>query len=152
MNGNSPFVVEVNLISLAAAACCLAPVILVVLIIRRRLRERRATSEPPFKELRRRPAGESLRIKIGALNDQLNDLVFLLIAVPIGLSVAMFVIKPFNFCAAFIDVTISLIWTLALNGKLFRLLEKLRKYQLGFDEGYSIITIEYGLGTTVIGS
>lgn len=133
MNGNAPFVLEINLSLLAAAAFCLMPVILVILKIRRQRNERRATSRSPFKELRRRPAGESLRIKIAEFDEQIDERLFLLLAMPIALADMMFMLKPFNLYGALTAVAISLIWTLAFKGKLFDLLEQRRKYQLGFD-------------------
>jgi hypothetical protein len=133
MNGNSPFILPINLNLLAASMLCLMPVILVILKMHRDLKERRARSKSPFKELRRRPAGESLRIKIGELDEQINDRLVLLLGMPIGLAVTMFVVKPMNLLGAFLMVLLSLIWTLALKGKLLLLLESRRNYQLGFD-------------------
>jgi hypothetical protein len=133
MNGNSSFIVEINVSLLAAVALCLMPVILVVLKMHRDLKERRARSKSPFKELRRRPAGESLRIKIGELDDQINDRLFLLLGMPIGLAVMMFVVKPLNLFGALAAVAISSIWTLVFKGKLLDSLEQRRNYQLGFD-------------------
>ncbi len=133
MNGNLPFTVEINLNLLATIVLCLMPVILVILKIRRRLNERRATSQSPFKELRRRPAGESLRIKIGELDEQITDRLFFLLGMPVGLASTMFVLKPFNIWGALTAVAISLIWTLVFKGKLMNSLEQRRNYQLGFD-------------------
>src|SRR5580692_4097747 len=114
MNGNSPFILPINLSLLAASVLCLMPVILVVLKMHRDLKERRARNKSPFKELKRRPAGESLRIKIGELDEQINDRLFFFLGMPIGLAVAMFVVKSLNLFGAFLIVLLSLIWTLAL--------------------------------------
>jgi hypothetical protein len=133
MSGNSPVIVEINLSLLAAAVLCLMPVILVIVKIWQDRNKRRATRQSPFKALRRRPAGESLRIKIAEFDEQINDRIFLLIAMPIALAVMMFVLKSLNFYGAITSVAISLIWTLAFKRKLIDLLEQRRNYQLGFD-------------------
>lgn len=133
MIGNLPFTVEINFGLLATAALCLLPLVFVILQIRRLHSERRAISKTPFKELRRRPAGEGLRIKIGILDEEVSDRVFLLLSLPFVLVVAMFIVKPFNFLAALTFVPCSLIWAFIFKGKLLKSLEERRNYQLGYD-------------------
>lgn len=133
MNSILAFTIEINFSLLAAAALCLLPLVFVILRIQRVLKERRAESKTPFKELRRRPAGEALRVKIGVLDEEISDRIFLLLAMPAGLVVAMFIVKPFNFLASLTLVAFSLIWTLAFRGKLLKLLEERRNCQLGYD-------------------
>ena len=52
---------------------CLLPLVLVLAFIFRKRKEQRALSCAPFKELQRRPAGETLRIELEALEEQLTD-------------------------------------------------------------------------------
>ena len=96
MSWNSPFTVEINWSLFATALLCLLPLVLVIVMIHRRLKERRATRKSPFKELRRRPAGESLRIKIIALDEQIDDRIFLLLSMPAGAAFTVFMVKPQN--------------------------------------------------------
>ena len=133
MNGILAFTIEINFSLLAAAALCLLPLVFVILRIQRVHKERRAESKAPFKELRRRPAGEALRMKIAVLDEEINDRIFLLLAMPAGMVMAMFIVKPFNFFGSLILVAVSLIWTLAFKGKLSKSLEERRKCQLGYD-------------------
>jgi hypothetical protein len=52
---------------------CLLPLAFVLALIFRKRKEQRALSCAPFKELQRKPAGETLRIKLEALEEQLTD-------------------------------------------------------------------------------
>jgi hypothetical protein len=133
MNGNSPVILEINLSLLASAALCLMPAILVIVKMRRDQSARRAVRQSPFKELRRRPAGESLRIKIGELDEEINDRIFLFLAGPIGLAITMFVSKSLNLIGAILLIVVSVVWTLTFKGKLADSFERRRNYQLGFD-------------------
>jgi hypothetical protein len=53
-----------------AAILCFLPVVFVVMVIFRKRKEQRAFSRAPFKELQRRPAGETIRLKLEALDEK----------------------------------------------------------------------------------
>lgn len=133
MTGNSPITVNINISLLAAAALCLVPVVLVVLRIRQRMTDVRSRSEHPFKELRRRPAGETLRMKIVELDEQINDRIYLLVSVPSVLAATMIALNPLGLVAAALLVVLSVSWTFVIQKKLWSLLNMRRNYQLGFD-------------------
>jgi hypothetical protein len=67
---------------LATADLCLLPLALVLTIIFRKRQEQRLASCAPFDELLRRPAGETLRIKLEVLDEKLTDDVLGLILFP----------------------------------------------------------------------
>ena len=132
MNGNF-WTVQIDYTLIAAAILCVLPAALIVAVILRKIKQHRANRLPPFKELRRRPAGESLRIKLESLEQQLDDKIMLLLAFPCALIIVVFMVKPRSFMACFVLFSFSLIWTLFFRGSVTRLLEERWKYQLGFD-------------------
>ena len=79
---NSPLTVQVDLSPVATSLLLLMPLVWTILVIRRRMNENRARSVSPFKDLRRRPAGESLRLKVAALDEQINDRILMLFSFP----------------------------------------------------------------------
>lgn len=62
--------------------CCVAPMFVGVWVVRRHRLEGRRRREAPFRELRRRPAGEWGRLKVVELQDRLSDAVVWLAAIP----------------------------------------------------------------------
>lgn len=133
MNGNSPFLVQIDLSLVAVSILCLMPVVWVIVIVRRRLGDYRKRNKLPFKELKRRPAGEYLRVKIEGLNDQINDHLFFMLGMPFGLAFAIHALKIHNPVAWLLFFATCTAWTLAFKGKLIRLMEECRNYQLGFN-------------------
>ena len=133
MNGNQFFAVQIDYVVIATSILCMLPVLLTVIVILRKANQRKAEKKHPFKELRRRPAGESLRLKIESLNEQINDKIMLLISVPMGLACLTFVLRLHGLIACLVLLTISLVWTLSLMPGFSRLVEDFRTYRLGFD-------------------
>lgn len=133
MNGNSLLTVQVDFVLVSAALLCLLPVVWAILVIRRRFHDHRNRYKLPFTELRRRPAGESTRVKIADLDEQINDRLFLMLALPVGLAMTVFFIKSHSIGAAIVLLASATLWTLAFQSKLLKLLKERRNYRLGFD-------------------
>ena len=125
--------VQINLNVLAGIALCFLPLVLVVIILFRKQAHRRATSQAPFKELLRRPAGETLRIKIEDLNDKSSDQITTLVFLPTMMAVGLLIIHPRGFVAPALFFVISAIWVAVWGTKIFRTLRERANYKLGFD-------------------
>lgn len=102
----------------------------VVAIKRRALRQR---SRLPFRELRRRPAGESLRLKLETLDDKLSEWVMYVAALPTVIGIAVAVTRPPSLTFLAIPFAVSVAWSIAAGWKFYRLLRERANYQLGFD-------------------
>lgn len=76
------------------AALCFLPVVLVLAIIYRKRKEQRAFSRAPFKDLVRRPAGETIRLKLEELEEKLTELTMGLVLFPTLLALGLFVLHP----------------------------------------------------------
>jgi len=133
MNGNPFFTVQIDYVVIAAGILCMLPAALTIAIIRREIMQRRADKRHPFEELKRRPAGESLRLKIESIDQKIDDKIMLLIAVPAILMGMVLAPRLHGLIPCLILLAISLIWTLSFKGSLTRLLEERRTYRLGFD-------------------
>lgn len=133
MDENNLFVVHFDLFPLLVVLLCLTPVAWVILAIRQRLKEFRDQHALPFDELTRRPAGESLRVKLAKLDEQIDERIILMFACPMGAVVTVLLLKPHNLIAILTLFAIIAFWTLAFKDKLFKLLEKRRNHQLGFN-------------------
>jgi hypothetical protein len=112
---------------------CFAPVVLVCLVVRVHVRARREASKVPFEELRRRPAGESLRLKLAAMDERIDELGALLVVAPLVVAMAgtfdrsqavLFAVPAFVFCA---------LWAAGFGWRLHRLLHERANHQLGYD-------------------
>lgn len=67
---------------LLLALAAYLPLGIIVFLLLRNQRERRARSRTPFEHLRRRPAGETLRIKIAELDEKIAELLALCVVIP----------------------------------------------------------------------
>jgi hypothetical protein len=65
-------------------AICLIPCAIAVWVIRKQRQARLSCRVAPFQELRRRPLGESLQIKLGELDENADQRITMLVAVPNG--------------------------------------------------------------------
>jgi hypothetical protein len=133
MHGNQFLTVQVDYVAIASVILCILPAILTVAVILREARQRQAERKHPFKELKRRPAGESLRLKIESLDESIDDRVMQLVAGPIVLAGTAVTTRLHGLIACLLLLTISLIWTLSLKNGLSRLLKERKDYRLGFD-------------------
>jgi len=115
------------------ALLCVAPVVLVVMLIRRRVAIRRSQTRTPFAELKRRQAGESLRIKLQELDERINDRVLLLMGLPFALALMILYTHPQIWVFPVTLVCVSTVWALIIGKGLVRLTRERSNYQLGFD-------------------
>lgn len=69
-------------------ALCFLPVLLVLAVMLWKRRTWSAKSEVPFREMRRRPAGESLRLKIAAFDDKISNWAMYLVGFPAVIGLA----------------------------------------------------------------
>jgi hypothetical protein len=116
-----------------AALACLIPLVIVMYLIVRKRRARRARSKAPFSELRRRPAGEFLRLKIELLNEKLNDYAMLVAAFPTGLAVWLVSVGWTSIIFPAGAFLLSLAWVGIWGWKLNDASRARTNYQLGFD-------------------
>jgi hypothetical protein len=119
--------------SLLVLVLCLAPVAVALLLIHRKRREWRARSKLPFEELRRRPAGESLRLKLEALDEKINERIALFAAVPVACALASYYQHspgvPFLVGLFLASIILSSLF----GWEFYRLVRNRANYQLGFD-------------------
>jgi hypothetical protein len=80
-------------LQIAAVLCCL-PIVLALLVICRKRKEQRQFNCAPFKELQRRPAGETIRLKLEILDDKINGEVMWLVLFPVLMVFSLFIQHP----------------------------------------------------------
>jgi len=73
---------------------CFAPVAGALLVINWKRRAWRAQSRLPFGELRRRRAGESLRLKLEALDEKINERLAFFVGLPAVLAMGSYYQRP----------------------------------------------------------
>jgi hypothetical protein len=125
--------VQIKLNLLAGIVLCFLPLVLVVMIIFRKQARRRADGRAPFKELLRRPAGETLRIKLEDLNDKSSDQISALVFLPTMMAAGLLIIRPVGFVVPVLFFVISASWVGVWATKCFRTLRERANYKLGFD-------------------
>jgi hypothetical protein len=125
--------VQINLNVLVGIALCFLPLVLAIMIVFRKQERRRATGRAPFKELLRRPAGETLRIKIEDLNDKNSDQISMLVFFPTMMAAGLLFIHPVGYVVPVSFCVISAIWVGVWGTKTFRTLRERANYKLGFD-------------------
>jgi hypothetical protein len=114
-------------------AVCFIPTTAVVFWIRGRRRELSAASRVPFKELRRRPAGESLRVKLEEFDERIQEESVYLALVPVVCALVAYFGRKFDplfWTSAFI---LSLVSACVVGVRLMKLVKGRANYQLGFD-------------------
>jgi hypothetical protein len=124
---------QFNLHFFLAAILCLIPPALTIHRLTRKRKEERELRKSPFKELRRRPAGETLRIKLAELDDQgLADFAGM-VFFPLILVAELPFLHPTD------PITTIILFVASVGSSIFfgRRLTRRRKlrsdYQLGFD-------------------
>jgi hypothetical protein len=109
------------------------PVGVVLWLSRRRLLARSSRKVAPFQELRRRPAGETIRVKLAEFDDKIGQWVAMLALVPILVGVSASLKPPTTWLGFSPWIAFSLIYTAFFGLRLHRMLCKREDYQLGFD-------------------
>jgi hypothetical protein len=103
------------------------------MVIFRKRKRQREFSRAPFKELQRRPAGETIRIKLEALDDKINDETLGLILFPLLLILGLPVLHPKDFITPVLFFVISAGSSAFFGVRLFKLLRSRTNYRLGFE-------------------
>ncbi|MEX2382147.1 MAG: nuclease-related domain-containing protein [Opitutales bacterium] len=124
---------------LILVAICLIPLAILLPQIHLQRRKLRRTVKSPFTDLLLRPAGESLRLKIGELDEKLNDHLLSALAYPLMVAAFLFLTiphqeRPIPFlivCVPIVSVFIGgtyFIW----GRKIPKLWMEIRDHELGF--------------------
>ena len=116
-----------------AAALCLLPVALTLAVIYRKRSEQRALSCAPFDELRRRPAGETLRLKLETLDDKINDETMWLVLFPAMTVYGLLAQRPKDWIMPVMFFLLSAGTAIFFGLRLFRLVRTRANYRLGFE-------------------
>jgi hypothetical protein len=116
-----------------AMVLCVLPMALVLALIFKKRKEQRQNSIAPFKDLSRRPAGETLRIKLQDLDDNITDEIIGLVLPPIMTALVIFCIHPKDILTLIILILISASASAFFGVRLFKLIQKRANYQLGYD-------------------
>jgi hypothetical protein len=103
------------------------------MIVFRKQAHRRVSSKAPFSELLRRPAGETLRIKIENLDDKISEQITMLVTLPTMMALCLFTIHPIGFVVPVLFCVVSAGWAGVWGMKSFRTLRERANYKLGFD-------------------
>jgi hypothetical protein len=123
-----------NLLLLALLmALCPAPTVLVFFLIYRRHQARQASSQAPFQQMRRRPAGESLRTKLEEIDEQICEwLAYLAVCPPIlGLAAGLIRVPGLVLPTALLST--SIVWAAVCAWKLQELTRQRTNYAMGFN-------------------
>src|SRR5438874_674676 len=112
---------------------CFLPLAVVIALLRRKVRGWRIRSKLPFTELRRRPAGEFLRVELELLDEKINERLLFLVGFPVILGMVGGLVRSANIVLPATLFLISLFWTLWAGWKLYLLIQDRRNRQLGFD-------------------
>ena len=124
---------QLNVNSLLAAILCCLPVALVVAVIYRKRKEQREHSRAPFKDLQRRPAGETIRLKLENLDDRINDETMWLVIFPVLLVFGLFTRHPKDWITPVLFFVVSAGAAAFFGVRLFKLLRSRANYRLGFE-------------------
>jgi hypothetical protein len=111
---------------------CLVPCVVVLILISRERRFRRSQSKAPFKELRRRPAGEAIRVKLAEFDDKISELSMWLVLPPALVAMSALIFPSFSWVLV-LFIVFSLIWTAIIGFKVRRNIRERGNYHLGFD-------------------
>ncbi len=112
---------------------CLLPLVLVLMLIFRKRREQLAISRAPFDELQRRPAGETLRIKLEALDEKLTDDIMGLILFPMLMVFVLVLSHPKDWISPVICFLISAGSAVFFGRRIYRTTRSKSNHRLGFE-------------------
>jgi hypothetical protein len=112
---------------------CVLPVALVLAVLYRKRREQQKKSRAPFTDLQRRPAGETLRLKLQDLDDKLNEELLWLVMFPALMAFGLFSLHPKDWMTAALFFIFSAGISVFFGIRLFELLRTRANYRLGYD-------------------
>ena len=115
------------------AVLCFLPLCLVLAIIFRKRKEQRAFSRAPFKDLVRRPAGETLRLKLEELEEKLNEQTLGLVLFPMLMALGLFALHPKDPFSPIVFFLFSAVSSVYYGVKLYKLIRTRANYQLGYE-------------------
>jgi len=124
---------QIDLNLLFAAILCLSPLALVLTVLFRKRKEQREFRRAPFKELQRRPAGETLRIKLEELDENISDQIAKLMMLPFILVIVLFALHPKELITPSVFFVFSVGWAGFYGVKLLKTLKTRSNYKLGFE-------------------
>jgi len=116
-----------------AAVLCLLPVALVLVVIFRKRKEQRAFNRAPFKELQRRPAGETIRLKLEVLDEKLTEDILALMFFPTAMVFALFAAHPKDFVTPILFFVVSASSSVFFGTRIYKLARSRANYRLGYE-------------------
>lgn len=114
-------------------AICFIPTVVVLIVMALERRRRRSQSRVPFKELRRRPAGEAIRVKLEEFSDKISELFMWLVVAPALVAMCALFVPSSSWASIVPTIVLSLIFTAIVGFKLLLINRKFRDFRLGFD-------------------
>lgn len=116
-----------------AVVLCVLPVALVLAVIFRKRKEQQEASRAPFKDLQRRPAGETLRLKLQDLDDKLNEEILWLVMFPVLMAFGLFNLHPKDWLTPALFILFSAGASVFFGIRIFKLLRTRANHRLGYD-------------------
>ncbi len=109
------------------------PSVALVFYLRRHTKDREARLRVPFDELRRRPPGESLRLKLADMDDRITERALFLIGLPVMTAALIGQTYRGGLMPPLILFLASVAWTAFYGQHVYRLVRERNNHQLGFD-------------------
>ena len=109
---------QIDLHLFIAAVLCFLPTTLVLAVIFRKSAERRERKRSPFKELQRRPAGETCRIKIEDLDYKISFDTMMLPLFPLLMGLGLVFLHPKDVLSPLIFFILSAGWSVVFGIRL----------------------------------
>jgi hypothetical protein len=114
-------------------AISFAPAAFVLLMTIRERRARLSSNAAPFQELRRRPAGEALRIRIAEIDERIFQSITYIAAIPALVATTAWFVRTSPWLTLAPQVFLCVICTSVLAFKLKRTVRERENYRLGYD-------------------
>jgi hypothetical protein len=118
---------------LVVGGICLCPVVVASFLIGRERRAKLARNKAPFGELRRRPAGEGIRIKLGEFDERILMCITALVGVPVLVAMTAWFTRSSSWVSLVPSIVLSVAWTAIAGFRLHRIIKERDNYRLGFD-------------------
>ena len=124
---------QFNVYLAIAAVLCLLPVLLVLAVVFRKRKEQRTFNCAPFKELQRRPAGETIRLKLEVLEEKLTEAILALMFFPAAIVFALFAAHPKDFVTPILFFVVSAGSSVFFGTRIYKLARSRANYWLGYE-------------------